>query len=401
MELRETRDGRKLTVTCRGSGIEWNKIEVVEKLEVDEWMSIQVREDDIRYTCPDFDPLALRFDNPITEFDFFMIIAQIARTKSILDHLGLDEHDILWDSDYIYMSLNTRELKFIYLPTKRIDEENSVKTLITEIMYALTQTNLHDTYMTEFAFYLKRPGAYSSKSLIQYITEKESTIARLLRLNEQIQYSLPKQKEVEKEEDDEPYEIMDFFSDHSTDYKEEIIEVEPIVEPESKEEIGIGDFDFLKEDNQKSILLKVNDFLVEEIQDTNEDLVVEEMQEIDIYDFTSNPFPVEEETGPNMFATIRRISTGEEKVIDEDEFYLGKSKKITGFMITGNQTISRRHALISKRENEYFIFDLESVNHTFVNGKKVKLGKEIKLSDGDVIQLANEKFEFHIFRIES
>ncbi|MDO4466550.1 MAG: DUF6382 domain-containing protein [Bacillota bacterium] len=158
MELREHRDGRKLTVVCRGSGIRWEKIEAVEKLEVDEWMSIQVREDSIRYTCPDFDPLALRFENPITEFDFFMIVAQIARTRAILDHLGLGEHDILWDADYIYMSLNTRELKFMYLPTKRIDHENTVKTLINDIMYALRQSDLGDTYVTEFAFYLKEEG---------------------------------------------------------------------------------------------------------------------------------------------------------------------------------------------------------------------------------------------------
>lgn len=397
MELRENRDGRKLSVICRGAGIEWDKIEAIENLEIDEWMSIQVREDSIRYSCPDFDPLAFRFDSPITEFDFFMIIAQIARTKAILDHLGLDEHDILWDADYIYMSLNTRELKFMYVPTKRIDKENTVKTLINEIMYALKQIDVRDIYMTEFAFYLKREGAYSAQSLIRYVTEKENTIARLLRLNDTIQYEFPDVKKIEKEKE-ETLEIMDFSNDRDKPIIETMEESEDIVEVSSQpksfkqKEIGIGDFEFLREDKEKSIILKVNDQVVEEAK--------ESPAEFDLYRLNMDEDSEDYEDSQNSFATICRLSTDETMVIEENEFYLGKSKKINGFSIDGNQTISRRHAMITRRDGQYYIRDLESVNHTYVNGRKVKFHKEVLLYDGDIIQLANEDFEFHIINNE-
>ncbi|MBQ0066224.1 MAG: FHA domain-containing protein [Firmicutes bacterium] len=383
MELRESRNGRTLTVYVRGAGIDWETIEMVSKLEIDEWMSIQVRDDDIRYVCPDFDPLGFRFENTVNAFDFYMIMAQIARTKAILEHLGLDERDILWDVDYIYMSLNTRELKFMYLPTKRKDKDNTVKSLILEIMYALNQANISDTFMTEFAFYLKRPGAFETESLIQYITEKENTISRLLRLNEPILYELPEMKKKVKKVEMPSFDIMDFSNkkvDIQEKMEEEVPEHLPEKKPVSKADIGIGDFAFLRKDKKKE-----------------EPIVQETIEEPT--DLSSQLSIHSKLDSSETFATIRRLLTEEEKVVEGDEFYLGKSNKLTGFSISGNSAISRRHAVIFKEEDGFYIMDLESINHTFVNNRKVKLGDKVKLSNGDIIQLANERFEFHIFEL--
>ncbi len=46
---------------------------------------------------------------------------------------------------------------------------------------------------------------------------------------------------------------------------------------------------------------------------------------------------------------------------------------------------SRHHAVIQKLKNEYFIEDLDSTNATFVNSKRVPLGKYVRLHPQDII----------------
>ena len=46
---------------------------------------------------------------------------------------------------------------------------------------------------------------------------------------------------------------------------------------------------------------------------------------------------------------------------------------------------SRHHAVIQKLKNEYFIEDLDSTNATFVNSKRVPLGRYLRLHPDDII----------------
>ena len=54
--------------------------------------------------------------------------------------------------------------------------------------------------------------------------------------------------------------------------------------------------------------------------------------------------------------------------------------------------ISRRHALIKRRQHEVSIHDFESRNGIFLNGIKVH---SAILRDGDIIQLADVVFDFY------
>lgn len=49
--------------------------------------------------------------------------------------------------------------------------------------------------------------------------------------------------------------------------------------------------------------------------------------------------------------------------------------------------VSRRHAQITRRDDQYFIEDLNSVNYTFVNKRKIAVGVAQPLRDGDEIRL--------------
>ena len=102
----------------------------------------------------------------------------------------------------------------------------------------------------------------------------------------------------------------------------------------------------------------------------------------------------------SSFATLRgvltRKSNGEVRYIEKFFFTLGKDKTNVDYFIDSNSTISRNHANIVCENNEYFIIDNNSLNHTYINGSQLIPNQKTKLNDGDTIVLANEVFTFNI-----
>jgi pSer/pThr/pTyr-binding forkhead associated (FHA) protein len=62
--------------------------------------------------------------------------------------------------------------------------------------------------------------------------------------------------------------------------------------------------------------------------------------------------------------------------------------------VEGNRTISRRHARITNENGVFFIEDLQSMNHTYLNDKQLAEKERAVLRNGDHIRLANEEFIF-------
>ncbi len=89
-----------------------------------------------------------------------------------------------------------------------------------------------------------------------------------------------------------------------------------------------------------------------------------------------------------------RKRTGERIAINRTLFKLGKDASYVDYCIKDNPAVSRNHADILRKKDGYYLVDKGSLNHTFVNGKKLALDEYRKLEDGCLVQLANEVFEF-------
>ena len=96
----------------------------------------------------------------------------------------------------------------------------------------------------------------------------------------------------------------------------------------------------------------------------------------------------------NKRASLTRVSNNERKEITGDLFRMGRQKEAVDYVITGNKYISHVHADIIKRDGKYYISDLNSKNHTKVNGTELMSGTEYLLHSGDHILLSNEEFVF-------
>ena len=99
-------------------------------------------------------------------------------------------------------------------------------------------------------------------------------------------------------------------------------------------------------------------------------------------------------TPPPRAAGLYYTRTGQFKKIDRMEFRVGKRKD--NDYIIDNRQVSRNHMVIRWEKTHYTITDLDSVNGTIVNGKKIRPGTTIVLHNDDRIFLANEEFVFRM-----
>ena len=106
------------------------------------------------------------------------------------------------------------------------------------------------------------------------------------------------------------------------------------------------------------------------------------------------PEKQEQKTQEEKLPYFVRRSTGEKIVIDKDIFKLGKDAACVDYVVDNNPTISRNHADIERKEDGFYVRDKGSLNHTFVDGKKIAPKEAVKLTSGSLLQLSDEVFEF-------
>ena len=97
----------------------------------------------------------------------------------------------------------------------------------------------------------------------------------------------------------------------------------------------------------------------------------------------------------DRYPYLIRRSMNERISINKPVFRIGKERSYVDCFISNNGAISRSHADIIKRGNRFFICDRNSTNKTYRNGYMLTPEDEVEIFDGDILQLANEEFEFH------
>lgn len=92
-----------------------------------------------------------------------------------------------------------------------------------------------------------------------------------------------------------------------------------------------------------------------------------------------------------------RVKNNEKINLDKPVYRIGKEKSYVDYFIGDNTAISRSHANFITREDQYFVLDTNSTNHTYVNGTMIQSGVETQIFHGDKVRLANEDFEFKLY----
>ena len=101
-------------------------------------------------------------------------------------------------------------------------------------------------------------------------------------------------------------------------------------------------------------------------------------------------------SGAGGGAYLIRKKNGEKIMITSQNFAIGKERRRVNYCISDNTSVSRFHAVITKKGSDYYITDQKSSNFTFVNGVQLSPYKETLLTDRSTIKLSDEEFEFHL-----
>ena len=88
--------------------------------------------------------------------------------------------------------------------------------------------------------------------------------------------------------------------------------------------------------------------------------------------------------------------TGEKIFIDAAVFRIGRKQSEVNYCIPNNKTVGRVHAQIVARDGEFFVCDLNSANHTYLNGVEIEPGKDIALAHGSKLVFSDEEYEFSL-----
>lgn len=96
--------------------------------------------------------------------------------------------------------------------------------------------------------------------------------------------------------------------------------------------------------------------------------------------------------------TVRliRVRNNAVVMIDRPQFRIGRDPGVADYIITDNTAVGRQHADIVQHDSRCFVMDLNSTNHTYVNGQQVMPGTEFPLNNGDQLMLGDECFQVEI-----
>lgn len=86
--------------------------------------------------------------------------------------------------------------------------------------------------------------------------------------------------------------------------------------------------------------------------------------------------------------------TAEKIYLNKLEINVGRSDK--NDIVIDENSVGRKHAVFLKKEDDYFIKDLKSLNGTFINNDKLKNKNEYLLKNEDLIKFANREYKFFI-----
>ena len=100
---------------------------------------------------------------------------------------------------------------------------------------------------------------------------------------------------------------------------------------------------------------------------------------------------------PVLNPRLIRSKNNENIPVNKPVFRIGKEHSYVDYFVPDNSAISRSHANIVTRGEQFFIVDTNSTNHTYVNGLMIQSNQESEIHDKDIIRLANEDFEFRIY----
>ena len=329
-----------------------------------------IKKNNIEYAGPVGISLQKRLEKSVSKRDFLFIVEHIVVALQKLEANKLPISNLVMDIRNVYINEVTKEIQFLYVPVVQEKNNTDIYKFMESIIYSAKPETEGDTeYISRFVYFFKSLQSFDTNKIEQFIAKEDKSVVQTIKKHNlgQSGFMTDKQQHYYEHYEEKNSDVADeatgfLYEEENTGLLEDeatgfLYEEENTGLLEDEEATG-----FLIEDDGPSILLPDDD----------------EGMEKAIH-----------------YASLERLSTNETISLNKPVFRIGKERSYVDYFVTDNNTVSRSHADIITRGNRHFVIDLNSKNHTYLNGQMLESQCEVELHEGDTLKLAREEFIFH------
>lgn len=296
------------------------------------------------------------FHRGIERETFFRLIAQIINAYRCLFANKLPFANIDMNAENIFVNSASGELVFVYVPIDGDMSRGNVKDLLEKFVFeSYFASDVDQSFKQELLDMLNNCQSIYTKDLekyaLKYCPSVENYIVKAY------DNSKPETPEV-KPEAEEKFPVAD---SREAFCENEESEPSPVVE--FAEDSGTAD--------------------VEEPEGT---VVLSESEGTVVLGTQIPVIP--------SYPKLTRRKTGQVVEVNKPVFRIGKEEGIVDYLVPDNPTVSRSHADIISRDGKYYLYDNNSTNRSYINNILIDPQKLCEITDGAIIRLSNEEFEF-------
>lgn len=141
----------------------------------------RVRKRRIEFTGSAGISLYQRLQRPVSKYEFFLMMKQIADIVQKTEKQELPQHNLLLDLRYVFINEATKELQFLYLPLVSNHLSMDIIGFMQSIIYSCNSfSNQNSEYISQYANFISSLEHFSADAIEQYLAKTEDESTRLL-----------------------------------------------------------------------------------------------------------------------------------------------------------------------------------------------------------------------------
>ncbi len=336
----------------------------------------------IEYTGPVGISLYDRMKKPISKRDFLFILEQIVVAIQKLKANDMPLNNLVMSVQNVYINEITREVQFLYIPMAEKQNSSNLIEFIETIVYSVKPADDNDTdFVSRFIYYFKALKPFDINMVEKFVAKEDRSVVNTIKKQNagQSGFMTDKPKHYYEHYNGNGNHTM---GDEPTGLLNEEDEPTGLLNEED-EPTGL-----LNEEDEPTGLLNEEDEATGLLNDEDEAtglLISDSNDDTDLlYKNDTNVH----------YPTLYRVLTEETISVNKPVYRLGKERSYVDYFVTNNIAVSRSHADIITRGKQYFVKDLNSKNHTYINGRELPVHCEVEIHNGDNLTLGNEEFVF-------
>lgn len=339
-----------------------------------------VKKNLIEYTGPVGISLYERLKRPISKRDFFFILEQIVVVTQKLKANNMGINNLVMNLQYVYINEVTKEVQFIYIPMANGLQNLNLIEFIETVTYSAKPADTNDNdFVSRFIYFFKAMNPFDINKVEAFVEKEDRSVVNTIKKQNAGQSGFMTNKQ------------QHYYDHYDEKKKEQSDDEETGLLSEDDDSTGLlaedGDDDatgLLGGDDEATGLLNNCD---DEDEATGLLSYGDESEETGL---------LVENNSSVRFPTLFRVLTEETISVNKPVFRIGKERSYVDYFVNNNIAVSRSHADIITRGSKYFVIDLNSKNHTYINNQEIPIHMEFEIHDNDRLKLGNEEFVFNV-----